>query len=330
MRPRRLGGMQCFVCGNTNEQNMTDEDVFPKWLQRRFNLQSRELNLLNGTSLRYSRAKAFCCDICNNISMSQVENRVAQALQSGYAAFSNLDRIDLFLWTAKIFYGLLAVENKLPKHRDKRLRTDPEGEIEPIVSERMLADWDLFRSYVQGFNKKIDIIGPLVIPPVSIMIFQLKQPSDVRGQFHFRDSYELLFLSARLGEIGLIVSHRDFGTIEIDFRRSFPDAFQHTLHPLQFAELTARALYSASRIQDDIKYTVFETAKSITIYISEPDRNVEEYDGRKEAHVISHCTKLPSEMFLDQQGFARGSLLATMDGKFDDMDFDETIVAWPL
>ncbi len=309
---------------------MTGEDVFPKWLQKRFNLHSCELNLLNGTSIRYSRARALCCSKCNNVTMSQVESRVAQALRGGYAAFSKLDRSDLFLWTAKIFYGLLAVENKLPKQRDKRLRLDLESPGEPIVSERMLADWDLFRCYIQGFNKKIQIIGPPNPPPISVMIFKLKQPNNIKGQFHFRDSYELLFLSVRLGEIGLIVSHRDFGTIEMDFRNHFPDAFEHALHPLQFAELTARAMYSASRIQDDIRYAVIENAESVTVFLSEPARNVEEYDGRKEAHVISYCTNMPSEKFLDQEGHARGSLLATKDGKFNDMDFDENIIEWPL
>src|SRR6185437_5427329 len=97
--------------------NRSDEHVIPRWVQDRFGLWNERLNLLNGSSIPYRQLTVPCCRTCNNVHLSQIENRVRSAVALGFEAARELDQKTWFLWLGKIFYGLLLREYFLKRDR---------------------------------------------------------------------------------------------------------------------------------------------------------------------------------------------------------------------
>ena len=116
---RGLSEDRCFVCNLAlDETSRSVEDVFPKWLQRRFPAwRDRALMLLpNLTGLPLRPFAIPCCKKCNNEHLSRLEKSVQQAFDLGPAAVERLGERTLRGWTVKIAYG--------SRRNDLRLRSD--------------------------------------------------------------------------------------------------------------------------------------------------------------------------------------------------------------
>ncbi len=50
---RIYGRRACFLCGRLLFDDFSEEHVFPRWLQKRFHLWNRSLQLTNRTRIRY-------------------------------------------------------------------------------------------------------------------------------------------------------------------------------------------------------------------------------------------------------------------------------------
>jgi hypothetical protein len=92
----------CFLCGSTSGE-VTQEHVFPKWLQRRFNLWTQRIGLLNDSLIQYRQLTIPCCSRCNNEDLSRLEVGVAAAVDGGYGHASELDPHLLYLWAGNCF-----------------------------------------------------------------------------------------------------------------------------------------------------------------------------------------------------------------------------------
>src|SRR5262249_3025796 len=93
----------CFICACVlDDTNRTAEHVVPRWLQERFSLWNKRLFLLNGTSIPYRQLTIPCCFECNNQRLCPLENRISNAIATGYEAIRQLPPLDLFRWFAKI------------------------------------------------------------------------------------------------------------------------------------------------------------------------------------------------------------------------------------
>jgi hypothetical protein len=128
-RPRRLpvpfdiihrriySNNRCFYCGKLFRSERSREHVFPEWLQNQFGLADQMLTLLNRTMIPYRSLKVPCCRICNNVHLSQLENRVKRLLfeQTVEEARDHLDQI--FIWVTKILLAIVYAERLLPFSR---------------------------------------------------------------------------------------------------------------------------------------------------------------------------------------------------------------------
>lgn len=84
----------CFVCGRLAN---TKEHLFPKWLQNKFNLWDKMLQIPNKTMIAYRQLVVPCCDKCNNTVFSDLENRISS---------NNESETDMWLWANKIHFAL--------------------------------------------------------------------------------------------------------------------------------------------------------------------------------------------------------------------------------
>jgi len=78
----------CFLCGASG-QDVTLEHVFPKWLQRRFDLWTQRIGLLNDSLIQYRQLTIPACARCNNVDLSRLESAVSRAVDGGYATASS-------------------------------------------------------------------------------------------------------------------------------------------------------------------------------------------------------------------------------------------------
>jgi hypothetical protein len=123
-RKRRFGRSTCFLCSRPlRTKNRTDEHIFPKWLQNKFDLWNCNLSLINRTDIRYRQLRVPCCKDCNRVHLSKIEDKMKRAASMGPAAVTALDPIIPYLWMGKIYFGLLYLESLLPS--DRRIKSKP-------------------------------------------------------------------------------------------------------------------------------------------------------------------------------------------------------------
>ncbi len=238
----------CFLCGDQSTL-ITQEHVFPKWLQKRHNLWDQRLTLLNGTTVPYRDLKIPCCAECNNQSLSKLENVIRSAVLKGYTEALATDGRLWFLWAGKIFYGILRTELHLLEDRSA-----PAGGT--IVPERLLKTLSTLHLFLQGIRQRHDFAGD---PPYSVLICNVHDLGKTNGYF-MRDSLAYLTLSIRMGEVGVIVVFEDHGLTTDSYGRYVSEVGGRKLHPLQFDELYAKVRYQASLVENRPHYqTAYDT-----------------------------------------------------------------------
>ena len=166
----------CFLCGATGRE-VTQEHVFPKWLQRRFDLWSQRVGLLNDSLIQYRQLTIPACAPCNNGDLSRLEAAVASAVDGGYAAASSLEPRLWYLWAGKLFYGILRRELSLIRNR----ANPDEGNI---VSSALLKSFSNLHLFLQGIRKQHEFVGD---PPYSVLVCNLYDLGHPRN-YCFRDN----------------------------------------------------------------------------------------------------------------------------------------------
>lgn len=220
----------CFLCGESLGPNHTAEHVFPKWLQKKYNLWNQKIELLNGSLMPYRQLIIPCCEQCNNQHLSQIENEIQKGVNGGYKKAIQVPKRFWYLWAGKIFYGILRKELSLLINR-----SNPKDGT--IITERVLESFSNLHLFMQGFRGRHEFSGDA---PYSVLICNLHE---FGGSFDFRDNLFLFTLSIRMGELGIIISFDDGGLIRDTYGRYVEEVQGSKLHPIQFYELYAKVSY---------------------------------------------------------------------------------------
>jgi hypothetical protein len=236
---------RCFLCGHELGQKKTTEHVFPKWLQQKFNLTNQKIHLLNRTTIPYRKLTIPCCQSCNTKYLAKVEDTVKQYYQKGFSEFAKIDKLLVFQWIAKIFYGLLFKELSLPIER-----SDPTQGF--ITNPEFLSQLRMLHLFLQSVRKPFEFS---VSHPWSIFIVETHTYGDERD-FDYHDEIFSLVFSIRMGEIGIIACLEDNGAQEELFSNYFEKFKGIKLHPIQFDELVAKVVYKRHLMNRVPKYVV--------------------------------------------------------------------------
>jgi hypothetical protein len=229
---------RCFYCGKRLRSERSREHVFPEWLQTKFGLAYQSLTLLNGTTIPYRSLKVPCCKTCNNVHLSQLENRVKRLLFERPVQETSRHLDQIFIWATKILLSIVYAERLLPLNRRY-----PKG-------KRILP-----RELRESFQMRHFFIQSLIIPmrftydderriPGSVFLFGLKTHDDPGVLYDFRDDLLTLSVFMRLGNRG-IIAVADGGAIDMAIGDVVRRDAKRQLHPIQFAEIGARIFYKA-------------------------------------------------------------------------------------
>ena len=215
----------CFLCG-VPTKSITEEHVFPKWLQSRYDLLNAKIDLLNGTTITCKQLKIPCCTACNSGALSALEGFISQAVVGGYQSAAKLNPRLWYLWAAKLYFGILHKELTLPREQ----RDPAAGRI---VEEDGLKTLRSLHLFLQGIRNKHDFCDRL---PYSVLICNLHDLQGLRA-YSFRDNLFHMTLAIRMGEVGVIVCFEDHGLTTDSYGRYVHDVDHRKLHPIQFDEL---------------------------------------------------------------------------------------------
>lgn len=230
---RKYDSSICFLCGcELNSENDSDEHVFPKWLQNEFDLWNQELVLINQTSIKYKQLKIPCCKKCNNEYLSPIEIMICSAYNKGFEEFKKIDKMTLYLWLGKIYYGVMYKELFLIKNRKL-------NDGEKILTPEYMSSFKTLFIFLQQI-RKAHVCKDFF--PGSIYIVHLQKCTNKLQNFDYIDNHNKMFIALRLGEIGIISPLEDMESIKDCF--DFSIFSQVELHPIQFKEMCAVVYYA--------------------------------------------------------------------------------------
>ncbi|MGG0552510.1 hypothetical protein ABEY55_07960 [Priestia aryabhattai] len=250
----------CFLCGLDISENVTEEHIFPKWLQRKYNLWDQTITLLNGTLLPYRRIKIPCCSTCNGEYLSQLEERVSKAVEMGYEGFIKLDQDDIFYWSAKLMYGMFFKELSL--NVDRR-----NPSLGTITTPEIMRRFNSLHTLLQGIRIKTEF---LQAKPYSLFIYKVKEDEDPKNNFDYADSYEQQVYSMILGDIGFVICFED-ASMNREYGENFFGKFEDKLlHPIQLQEIYARIMFHQTYANFVPKYVIIGDDNSRIIMVNVP------------------------------------------------------------
>jgi len=251
---------KCFLCGKLlQESNNSKEHVFPKWLLHRYNLWDKTITLLNGTSIPYRYLTIPCCSTCNNEHLSRLESKIELAVNQGVAHFAQVEKIHLYQWVGKIFFGLLFRELTLPVDRSK-------PELGAITTPEFLQEFRALHSFIQS------IITPVEFReffPGSLFIFDIDAIPEIED-FDYSDNFTGMSFFVRMGNIGIIACLKDDEQVLVAYSELYQAMKNKKLHPIQFDELCAIIFYQANLMVRNSKYMAMTTSENQITVIKLP------------------------------------------------------------
>jgi hypothetical protein len=293
----------CLLCRQVpDDAEKTEEHIFPKWVQRKFDLWNEELHLINGSTIPYRQLTVVACRRCNNDFLNPLEIMVSNAVESGYEAVSKLPRFVLAQWLAKLYLGIRQKECSL--NIDRR---DPA--LGPIFTPELLKHLDLMSYWLNTCRIPIRE-GP---PPSSVIVCRAKVPKSVKDQFDFKDMTALfgrrtIAATIRMADSAIFIHFMDYNSHNEQLGDAFVKQLPAALHPFQFNELSAQWLYKASLMRlnvqaerllvgEDFVFHQFSRKSTHPDGCLYADWNQEEY-----ARLLSAMTGLPLETVTVKDG----------------------------
>ncbi|MCU1509538.1 MAG: hypothetical protein JWQ12_1803 [Glaciihabitans sp.] len=293
-RVQRFGDDCCFLCGAhipVGNSQRTIEHVFPKWLLHELNMWDSSVNQINGRALHYRRLTVPCCLTCNGVDLSGIESRVRSAYRDGIDAFANLDRLDLFLWLGKIYYGLVYKESLQPLSVSDQAgaRLVPVAHLESIQFHHFLLQ--AAAGVVQWEHKSPG--------PASFHFFECLDSDEPEFRFDYLDDLMLPIIGIRIGKIGVVAILQDWGRSEgvrqpqIDTAKSFP------LHPTQFREVYARLAYMSETSWSNQDHLISGGNGFATIMTPDPGDFAGTWDWKNFAARLAGAWEVPEGAIFD-------------------------------
>jgi len=283
----------CFLCGEKLTKN-TDEHIFPKWLQHKFNLWNQTITLINGTEIPYRMLKIPCCKKCNNGHLSKLEIEISNAVAGGYDTFIHLDEDKIFYWAAKILYGLFFKELSL-----KIERRDPMAGT--IMSPEAMEKFRTLHMLLQGVRFPTEYIP---VKPYSLFIFKMYEYGDEdwdESNFNYFDSYIQTVYGMKMNDIGFVLCIEDSG-VQTEFGKDYFAKYKgKILHPIQLKEIYAMINYKQYLALYPPRYMTIESDNDRVIHVIQPSGDVfGEWSQELYAHGLAHVWSVyPRHQFED-------------------------------
>ena len=223
----------CFLCGTivTDDEQIT---VFPEWVQKRYGLAPKNLMLLDQSTVTFGEMKIPCCPACQK-TVGDMDEKVQHAAENGLNGLEQLEEKELFLWLARIFYGILVTELK----SERAPLIKPEHSVGE--NPKMLQKFQSFFMLLQALRVPVEFDD---FTPCSIFIVPLKKEEN-QPAFNYRDDITTMMFSIQLDEVMIVCNLLDNGFLRKALTPVWREMEEQELYPIQAAEFSARVYYAA-------------------------------------------------------------------------------------
>lgn len=219
----------CFLCGLNSGEKNTEEHIFPKWLQHKFELWDLKLRLTNQTRIPYRKLTVPCCSECNNIHLSKMEVSFQKLFNNSFDKLTFEDELTIFQWAGKIIYGTRFKELSLLIDRRN-------PNLGKILTPEEIESYSALQLFLQSIRFKTSFND---IKPWSVFVFKSEDDS-----FFYQNNLSSLSFMMKLGEIAICVVFEDNNCVE-QFMRPLKELKNIKLNPPQLIEVTSFIFYSA-------------------------------------------------------------------------------------
>lgn len=301
----------CFLTGNDLQE--TDEPIciFPDWILDRFSLREKRFRLLDQVSgIRYEDLKLPCSDEVKQ-AFDVLDEEIKKAFESGYEEVKKIPEEKLFLWMAKIVYGVIYNEICLEISRATRR---PKGKA-----------FELSKLLRQRFGKLHLMLQSLIVPmefkdpkPWTIRIVKLKYSKDT---FNYKDEPTNLNFSLGMNGFGIVACLQDNGSVGKNQQEIIDKISDKILHPIQFEELCSRFLYANYLLRKQSQHIIEATDEKVIIESVPFDESFTDplfaaWDDQMFSHVL--------EGYWEPWGFTKKEIINMADSPISFLENDFT------
>ena len=192
------------------------------------------VTLPNRTQIPYRHLTIPCCTTCNNEHLARLEQAVGSAFRKGPRYLAAIEKLLLYQWTGKIFYGLLYRELSLALDRAR-------PELGAITSPDLIEGYRTLHGFLQSIRTPIQFDSFF---PGSVLTLEI-EPIPGVGDFDYSDNSVGMTFCIRMGNVGLITCLKDNELIHDSLSDLYQALAGVRLHPIQFDELCAIVFYRA-------------------------------------------------------------------------------------
>lgn len=218
----------CFLCGSDCDKK-TAEHIFPKWLQRKYDLWNEQLRVTNDSLIPYRFLTVPCCEKCNNVDLSKMEVKFQELLERSFENLNDEDEQVVFQWTAKILYAT--------RYKELSLLVDRKNpELGKILSPNELEGYSALHLFLQSIRFKTIFNSP---KPWSLFVFTCSD-----DEFFYHNNLGALCVSMKFGTVAITIIFEDNNMIE-DFMKSFKKLRNYPINFAQYLEINSHLFYSA-------------------------------------------------------------------------------------
>jgi hypothetical protein len=243
------GGDRCFICGlSPHETRFNNEHVLPDWIVRKYQLHNRVVTLPNGTQLCYDQWKIPCCENCNSLMGTVLENPVRNGMGQGLGIAKEALAQD-GSWPVFIWLSLILLKTHL-KGRELRLNRDLREPDDRIAD---LFDWATLhhihcvaRAFYTRASLDATALG-------SLLVLQAKT-ADHLELFDYADIHFAKTILLRLDDVAFIAVLDDSCAV-LNALQPLIEKFTAPLSPIQLRELMARFAIANLSLKERPKFT---------------------------------------------------------------------------
>lgn len=244
---------ECVMCRNKlNKDTRTQEHIYPKWLQERYNLYNEFITLPNGSNTPYRQLTVPCCKECNGGIMSEWEKQIQQASAEGYDSFIKLNEEVIVWWLMKLYYSKLIKELTYRENIK-----DPNSPM--MLTDEQMKEYNTIYYYMSELIKGIKFNTP---KPYELYIYRTFSDK----HFDYIDDILRHVVYVQLSDILIVCAFDSFSFFNIQYQREIEKLNDmEIIHPFQALELFSKIVYYKSHYRFDTEHKSSIDINGITI-----------------------------------------------------------------
>ncbi|MFT7236231.1 MAG: hypothetical protein ACI93L_000298 [Cyclobacteriaceae bacterium] len=243
----------CFLTGENLQSEEEQIFVFPEWIMDRYSLRDKTFKMLEGGNVKYKDMKIPCSKSVSEHAIKPLDEEIEKAFTAGYEAVKKVPEERLFLWMAKLIYGVLYHDISIEQR--KATIAGKEFVLSLFLQER----FGKLHSMLQSLVSPIEFKGTKFW---SIEVFKIKISKDV---FNYKDETTNLNVSLGMNDFGIVACMQDNGAVSANQQNMIDKFSNKTLHPIQFEEFCARFIYANYLLNRNAEYTLRSNEEKVII-----------------------------------------------------------------